>query len=74
METLEAMTLDSEIQMTGAMACAGQGFDVATDLFGCLDPKKNGRLLGGVPFFSFRGSGFFGMETWVVLSKSIFCF
>lgn len=30
---------------------------------------KNGRLLGGVPFFSFRGSGFLVMETWVVLSK-----
>ena len=55
------MTLDSEIQMTGAMACAGQGkLDVATDLFGCLDPKKTEGYLGGCRFFSFRGSGFFG--------------
>ena len=35
---------------------------------------KNGRLLGGVPFFSFRGSGFLVMETWVVLSKNIFVY
>ena len=50
LETLEAMTLDSEIQMTGAMACAGQGFDVATDLFGCLDPKKRKATWGGAVF------------------------
>ena len=54
------MTLDSEIQMTGAMACAGQGFDVATDLFGCLDPKKTEGYLGGCRFSRLEGVVFLG--------------